>query len=187
VKTPFFLISFAPAIAYWYLEENYPLRVALTAGLVLAVIELVCERIFTGKLHTLSKFNFFLIAFLGGISLLGDEGVWFKLQPAFTGVGIACFLFYRLRQGRGVMLEMIEDMGKKNPHLPDQLFTRMEKQLAIFFGLYGLFMVAVALRASTDIWLFFKTLGFYLCFGVFLAFEWWDSRRQLKRLRSPIE
>lgn len=57
----FFWASFLPAIAYWYLEENYSLQIALIGGLVLAVLEMTLEWLFTKHIHTLSKFNFFLI------------------------------------------------------------------------------------------------------------------------------
>ena len=96
----FFLISFLPAIAYWYLEENYPIRIAIAGGLALSILELTLEYIFTKHLHSLSKFNFGLILFLGGLSLLGDEGIWFKLQPAITGIVIAIFLLVKRKLGK---------------------------------------------------------------------------------------
>ncbi len=152
--------------------------------MALAVVELIGEKIFTGKLHTLSVFNFFLIAFLGGISLIGNDGIWFKLQPAFTGIGIAGFLIFGVLKRKGLLLEMLEDMGKPTEHVRPAMFARLEKHLAAFFGLYGLWMVGVAIRASTDTWLFFKTIGFYLAFGFFLIFEWWDMRRQVRKYQA---
>jgi len=176
----FFLISFLPALAYWYLEENYPIRVAITGGLALAVLEISFEYFYTKHVHTLSKFNFFLILFLGGLSLIGDEGIWFKLQPAFTGVGIAAFMVFRLARGNGLMLEMMESFPNK-PQVPDFIFKTMEKHMVALFGGYGLFMVFVALKLNTDHWLFFKTAGFYLAFGLFAVFEMVYMRLQIKK------
>lgn len=175
----FFLISFLPAIAYWYLEENYPIRIAITGGLILAILEITFEWFYTKHIHTLSKFNFFLILFLGGISLIGDEGIWFKLQPAFTGVGIGAFLGYRLIRGKGMMLEMMESMNKVPP--PEFIITTLEKHMAVLFTLYGIFMAFVALKLSTDQWLFFKTIGFYIVFGIFFLFEMVYMRFQMKK------
>jgi intracellular septation protein len=149
----FFLISFLPAIAYWYLEENYPIRIAIAGGLALSILELSLEYIFTKHLHSLSKFNFGLIAFLGGLSLLGEEGIWFKLQPAITGVVIASFLLYKNMFGKGFFIEMLESMGKEN--VPLEIMSSMEKHVSYLFGLYGLFMFYVAFYWSTDWWLFF--------------------------------
>lgn len=181
----FFLISFLPAIAYWYLEENYPIRIAITGGLILAILEISFEYFYTKHVHTLSKFNFFLILFLGGISLLGEDGIWFKLQPAFTGVGIAGFMTYRLLAGKGLMFEMMESMPNPPP-VPDFIIRTMEKHMVFLFGGYGLFMVYVALKLSTDQWLFYKTVGFYIVFGLFGVVEIFLLRLKVKKWHEAM-
>jgi len=180
----FFLISFLPAIAYWYLDENYPVKIALTGGLILAVIEVLIEKIFTKHVHTISKFNFFLILFLGALSFLGDDGVWFKLQPLFTGIGMSAFMFYRLKRGKGLLLEMMESMPqKKNVQLPDFVFQMMEWHMAFFLLGYGIFMAVLAIYATTGTWAFFKTIGFYLAFAVYMVIEFVLIRRVMNRLK----
>ncbi|MCF8059681.1 MAG: septation protein IspZ [Bacteriovoracaceae bacterium] len=182
----FFLISFLPAMAYWYLEENYPIRIAITGGLILAILEIGFEHFYTKHVHTLSKFNFFLILFLGGLSLLGEDGLWFKLQPAFTGVGIAGFMIFRLWKGQGLMWEMMESMPNK-PALPAFIIQGLEKHMVFLFFGYGSFMVFVALKLTTDQWLFFKTLGFYIVFGVFFLFEMVYLRVTVKKWHKSSE
>ncbi|OUR96402.1 hypothetical protein A9Q84_08605 [Halobacteriovorax marinus] len=175
----FFLISFLPAIAYWYLDENYPVRIAITGGLILAILEIILEWFFNKHVHTISKANFFLILFLGGLSLLGEEGIWFKLQPCFTGVGISSFMFYRIYQGKGLLEEFLNDLPIKTK--PPMIFVQsMEKHLTIYFFVTGLFMGYVAIFLSTDTWAFFKTIGNYILFGVFYIFEIFWSRRLAK-------
>ena len=166
----FFLISFLPAIAYWYLEEYYPVRIAVAGGVALATLEVLVEYIFTKHIHALSKFNFFLIAGLGGVSLLGDEGIWFKLQPAFSGWAIGLYMIYRLAKGHGLMVEMMESMPKRPP-VPDFIFQSLEKHMVGLFMLYGTFMAFVAFYWSTERWVFFKTIGFYIVFALFFVFE----------------
>lgn len=180
ISKNFYLFSFLPALAYWYLESHYPIRIAVAGGLILSVLEISLEKIWTKHVHTLSKFNFFLLLLLGGMSLLGDEGIWFKLQPLFTGLGIGGFLIYRLKSGRGLMLEMMETMGKELP--PKEILTNLEFHLAVFFSLYGLFMGGVAIWATTDTWLFFKTIGFYIVFFLFFLIEIFFIRRTIKKL-----
>jgi len=180
----FFLISFLPAIAYWYLDENYPVKIALAGGLILAVIEVLIEKIFTKHVHTISKFNFFLILLLGALSFLGDDGVWFKLQPLFTGIGMSAFMFYRLKRGKGLLLEMMESMPqKKNVLLPDFVFQMMEWHMAFFLLGYGIFMAVLAIYASTGMWAFFKTIGFYLAFAVYMVIEFVMIKRVMNRLK----
>ncbi|MFZ4712263.1 MAG: inner membrane-spanning protein YciB [Bacteriovoracaceae bacterium] len=173
----FFLISFLPAIAYWYLEEYYPIRIAVAGGLALAVLEIILEKVFTKHVHTLSKFNFILIALLGGISLLGEDGLWFKLQPFFTGFIMGGFLLYKLKKGEGLFLEMMKEMnGNKVP--PVDLIKTLETHLAYFLMVYGCLMGALALWGTTSQWAFFKTIGFYIAFIVFFLFEVLMLRRK---------
>lgn len=179
----FFLLSFLPAIAYWWLEENYPVRIALAVGLGLAVVEIVIERLWLGKIHAISKFNFLILMLLGGISLIGDDGIWFKLQPTFTGIGIAGFLLFQNKRGHSLIIEMQQEMAQKIS-LPPELAKRLEIHMAIFTLMYGIFMAMIAFYASTDAWLFFKTAGFYLASFVFFGFEVVIIRRWIKKQAS---
>ena len=176
----FFFLSFLPAIAYWYLEENYPIRIAVLGGLALAVAEVSIEYFYTKHVHTLSKFNFFLLLFLGLLSLLGDEGIWFKLQPAFSGWAIGGYMGYRLWKGKGLMLEMMESMPKKTP-LPGFILQKLEKHMVFLFVIYGSFMAIMAIKGSTDQWLFWKTIGFYIVFGAFTLIEILVMRVDIKK------
>ena len=183
ISKNFFLISFLPAIAYWYLEENYPLRIAILGGLFLAILEIIFEKIYTKHVHTMSKFNFFLILFLGALSLIGDEGIWFRLQPTFTGVGISVFLTYRLFKGDGMLWEMMESMNQKNTP-PKFIMKDMEKHIACLFFIYGIFMAFIAVYSTTDLWLFWKTIGFYIVFILFMIVEMFWMKQQIKIARK---
>jgi intracellular septation protein len=182
----FFLISFLPAIAYWYLEEHYPIRIAIAGGLGLAILEISFEKFYLKHVHTISKFNFFLILFLGGLSLLGDDGIWFKLQPCFTGVGISSFLAYRLVKGNGLMAEMMETMNPERMP-PEEILKGMEWHMVFLFGPYGIFMGGVALWGTTDQWLFWKTIGFYIVFAVFLLIEIILVKRKVRQMLKRQE
>ena len=161
----FFLISFLPALAYWYLEENYSLQVALIGGLILAVLEMTIEWIFTRHIHTLSKFNFFLILILGGVALIAQEGIWFKLQPTFTGVLMGGYLLFRVLRGNGLMREMMDSMQGQKPD--EKVLYYLERNTSFFLIVYGLFMAIIAFKSSTSQWLFFKTAGFYIASIIF--------------------
>lgn len=180
ISKSFFLISFLPALAYWYLEANYPIRIALAGGLLLAIVELILEKIFTKHLHALSKFNFFLIIGLGSISLLGDDGIWFKLQPCFTGVIMGGYLLFKTLRGDGLLYEMSVALNNAVP--PKEILVQLEKHMAILLLIYGIFMGTVAIWGSTDQWIFFKTAGFYLVFFVFIIVEFLLMKRKIKKM-----
>lgn len=174
-----FWASFLPAIAYWYLEENYSLQIALIGGLVLAIIEMSAEWLLTRHIHTLSKFNFFLILILGGIAFAFQEGIWFKLQPCFTGLLMGGYLLYRLLKKESLMVEMMKSMHT-HP-LPDVVIMRMERDMSVFLILYGIFMAFIAVLTETSTWLFFKTGGFYIVTIIFFVIEMIIVRKTLRK------
>jgi intracellular septation protein len=182
-QKPYFLLSFLPAVAYWYLETYYSLEVALIGGILLGIIEMLLEKKFTGHVHTLSKLNIALIVILGGISLIAKEGVFFKLQPTLTGLSLASFLVFKKLKKESLMVEMLKDM-KQKPPLPEEIYKLMEWHMCVFLILFAGFMAWVALNETTATWLFWKTGGFYIAFGGFMVLEMvyiqWYARRLKK-------
>ena len=182
-QKPYFLLSFLPALAYWYLETYYSLEIALIGGILLGIIEMILEKKFTGHVHTLSKLNIALIVILGGVSLIAKEGVWFKLQPTFTGLALSSYLLFKKFKKQSLMLEMLEDMKQKAP-LPPEIYKIMEWHMCLFLIGFAFFMAWVALKDTTATWLFWKTGGFYIAFGGFMVLEMiyiqWYSRRLKK-------
>lgn len=167
---PYFLLSFIPAVAYWYLEENYDLKTALIGGIILGILEMLFEKKFTGHVHTLSRLNLSLIVVLGVISLIAQEGIWFKMQPTLTGISLASYLVYKKIKGESLMIQTLIDMNQKPP-LPVEVYKMLEWHLALFLIGFAFFMMHIALNRPTATWLFWKTGGFYIAFGGFLVVE----------------
>jgi intracellular septation protein len=177
---PYFLLSFIPAVAYWLLETYSTLEIALLGGILLGVLEMLLEKKISGHVHTLSKLNLSLIVVLGVISLIAKEGIWFKLQPTLTGVGISSFLMFKRLSGHSLMFDMLKDMGQAPP-LPEALYKKLELHMLIFLLVFAGFMAKVAVYDPTSTWLFWKTMGFYIAFGGFLLIELVYLRLTLKR------
>ena len=169
-QKPYFLLSFLPALAYWYLETYYTLEIALIGGIVLGTIEILLEKKFSGHVHTLSKLNIALIVFLGGISLIAKEGIFFKLQPTITGVSIGLYLLYKKVKNESLMVEMLKDLNQKPP-MPESFYKTLEWHLSLFLFSFAAFMAWISIKESTVTWLFWKTGGFYVAFAGFMIIE----------------
>jgi len=175
-----YVLSFLPALAYWWLEETQPLVVALSVGLGLSVVEVSVEKWLNGHVHALSKLNFGIIVFLGLLAIFAKEGIWFKLQPTFTGVICGVWLSLNQKKGKTFLLEMMKDMGKSWP-FPEEWLRSFEIHVIIFMFSYATFMAYWSFFGTTAQWAFWKTGGQYLCFGTFMALEFWWLRRKVKR------
>lgn len=180
-QNAFFLASFLPAIGYWILDEYFSLTTALIGGILLSVAEITFEKWKFGRVHALSKMNFFLIVGLGGISLIGHDGVWFKMQPALSLFALAGFMGFKLYRGNGMMLELFESMPKKNT-IPEVILVRMEKHMVVFFVLYGILMTTSALFMKTSTWVFFKTAGLYIAMALFSFVEFFLNKKTMREI-----
>lgn len=176
-----FLISFLPAILYWYLETKYPVKIALIGGIILSVVEIIFEKLYYGHVHQLSKFNFLLIIFLGGFSLMEENGIWFKLQPSLSMWAVAIYMIYKLRKGTGFFKEMMVEINPEGPRPPDSVLLSMERNVVILFVFYGILMFVLALWFSTSLWVFFKTAGFFIIMAIFLVVQVLLNRRAMTR------
>lgn len=173
----FFLFSFLPAILYWYLETKYPVKIALVAGIALSLVEIGVEKFFHGKIHKLSKVNLVLVVVLGGFSLLGEDGLWFKLQPALSMLAVALYMAFKLNRGTGFFQEMMLELKPDGPHPPPEMMRSMERNMTVFFFSYSVLMAILAVWFETSTWAFFKTAGFILLFVVFMVFQTVKNRR----------
>lgn len=185
-KSNIFLISFLPAVLYWYLETKYPVKIALIGGIALSIAEIIFEKFYTGHVHQLSKFNFFLILFLGGFSLMEENGIWFKLQPSLSLWAVAAYMAYKLKKGTGFMKEMMMDMNPDGPRPPDVIMLQMERNLVILFFLYGILMGILAIWFHTSYWVFFKTAGLFIILGIFMVFQGFWNRRTMRKLQEEL-
>lgn len=176
----FFLISFLPAILYWYLETKYPVKIALMGGIALSIGEIVLERVFTGHIHQLSKFNFFLVVFLGGFSLMEENGIWFKLQPTFSLWAVAAYMGVKLKKGAGFLQEMMREMKPEAKLPPAAILQSMERNMVLLFFFYGLLMGVLALWFPTSLWAFFKSAGLFIVMGIFMVFQTILNRRKMR-------
>lgn len=176
-------LSFLPALAYWWLEETQPLHIALSVGMGLAVLEVVVEKLYTGKVHTISRLNFGIIFLLGLLAIFAREGVWFKLQPTMTGYICGTWLTLNQAKGRTMLEEAMNDMGKPWP-FPKEWLRDFERHVIGFMFCFGTFMAYWSIWGTTAQWAFWKTGGQYMTFGTFMVIEFWWMRRKMKKLRQ---
>ena len=182
----FFLISFLPAILYWYLESQYPVKTALIGGIALSVAEILFEKFYSGHVHQLSKFNFFLIIALGGFSLMEENGIWFKLQPSLSLWAVSVYMGLKLKKGSGFFKEMMMEMRPDAVHPPDFIMKSMERNMVIMFACYGILMGVLAIWFPTSVWVFFKTAGLFVVMGIFMVIQMVLNKRAIQKARNEV-
>jgi intracellular septation protein len=181
-KSQFLALFFGgllPIIAFTVIEEKYGIIAGLFAGMAFGFGEIVYELIRYKKVSTMTWVGNGMLLGLGGISLLSNDGIWFKLQPAIIEVGFAIFLFGSCIMKKPFLVMMIE---KQNPDAPEFLKVSMGGmtfRLSLFFLAHSILATWAAYRWSNEAWAILKGVGLTLSMIVFMVVEViWARRKQ---------
>lgn len=170
-----------PIILFTLIEEYYGTLWGLVAALIFGFGEIIYELIKYKKIEKITLISNGLIIFLGFISLFTQEGIWFKLQPAFLELGMVVFLWGSLALGKPFLLVMAE---QQKINLPPELLSEFPKitfRLGIFFLLHTGLAIWAAFRWSTTHWALLKGIGLTVSMIIYLFAEVFYIRLKLKK------
>jgi intracellular septation protein len=92
-KIAIILAGVLPLLAFALIEEYFGIVWGLIAGMTFGVGEVVWEFFTQRKVEALTWGSNVLVLGLGGVSLLTQEGIWFKLQPALLEAAFSVALW----------------------------------------------------------------------------------------------
>jgi intracellular septation protein len=171
-----------PVIAFSLIEDHFGTLWGLVAGMVFGVGEIVWEWRTQGKVDALTWGGNGMLLALGGISLVTQDGIWFKLQPSLIEGFMAVALWGSVLLGKPLLLGMAQKQGS----LPMDLDTGLKPgagivlkkslqgltlRLGVFFALHAVLAVWAALNWSTAAWAALKGIGLTVSLLVYLVVE----------------
>ncbi|MFZ4619528.1 MAG: NUDIX domain-containing protein [Bacteroidota bacterium] len=175
-----------PLIVFILVDEFY----GTTAGLIVAVAfgigQLLLTYIKDKVFDTFVLFDTLLIVVLGGISLLLDNDIFFKLKPAIVG-SILCVMLGVSSFSSMNLVVMMSKRYLKGIEINDaqvQQLTRSAKILFYLFSFHTLLVIYSAFLMSTEAWAFISTILFYLLFGVYFLYELVNNKIALRRFQK---
>lgn len=170
-----------PIIAFTVIEESYGIIAGLIAGMAFGIGEIIYEYVTVRKVSTITWIGNGLILGLGGISLVFNEGIWFKLQPAILEFGFFIFLLGSWVMKKPFLQLMIE---KQNPDAPDFVKAQlggMTFRLSIFMLAHSLIATWAAFYWSTEAWVLLKGVGLTVSMVVYMVLEILWARFKMKK------
>ena len=170
-----------PILAFTFIEDHYGPLWGTVAGMVFGLGELIYEKVRLKKISTITWIGNGMILALGGISIVSQDGIWFKLQPALLEAFFTVFLWVGLATKRNFLLMMAEKQGQKIPDMVKPFFNGMTFRLGLFFALHAILAVWAALDWSTESWALLKGVGLTVSMVVYLVLEMIVMRWRLAR------
>lgn len=173
-----------PVLAFTFIEEKYGTWWGLIAGLLFGVGEICWELYRHRKVSKITWFGNGMLFVLGGVSLLTNEGLWFKLQPAlFEGV-FTLLLWGSLLRRKNLLEWMMEAQGREFPPIVKPFLRGLCFRLGLFFLVQACLATWAALSWSTEAWAFLKSIGILIFLGAYMFAEMIFLRSRVRKL-SP--
>lgn len=184
------LPGFIPLFVFIAADEIWGTRVGLIVALVVGVVELGYTYFREKRFDVFILLDTALLLALGGISILLDNDIFFKIKPAvieaimciilalsaFTSIDIVGGMSQRYIKG----IEMNEAVQKQ--------FKRTLKMMFWIFSGHALLVLYSAFFMSKEAWAFISGGLFYILFGVYFVYEYWQQKRKMKKQTElPIE
>jgi intracellular septation protein len=148
-----------PVLAFALVEERFGVIWGTIAGMIFGFGEIVYEKIRLGKVNGITWFSNALILVLGAVSLISQDGVWFRLQPAILLFCFGAALLGSNAIGKPLLVGMAL---KQRPDIPSDrigILKTLNLRIGILFLLLAGLSVDAALRWSVEAWAFLKSVG----------------------------
>jgi len=174
-----------PVLAFTLIEEYHGPVWGTVAGMIFGLGEIIYEKVRFKKVSTITWIGNAMILGLGGLSIISQDGIWFKLQPALFELGFAIVLIGSWAMKKPFLALMAE---KQNPNIPDFAKQAMSG-ITLRVGLFFVFQAALATWAafywSTSAWAFLKGFGVIIMFVIYFVFEiLWIRMKRSRNSRS---
>ena len=188
----FLLGGLLPVIAFTVIEDRFGRLWGLIAGMVFGVGEILWEWRTQGRVQKITWGGNGMILLLGGVSLLTQEGIWFKLQPSLIEAAMALVLWGSLVLGKPLLSAFMEKAFKQqgielqgdDPRAQaiGRAMRGLTLRLGVFFMGHSLLATWAALHWSTTAWALLKGVGFTVSMVVYMLMEGLVLRRRMQML-----
>ncbi len=177
----FFFGGLLPVIAFTLIEDNYGPVWGTVAGMVFGVGEIIFEKWRYQKVSTITWIGNLMILGLGAISIVSQDGIWFKLQPALFEAFFTALLWGSLIMKKPLLIAMAEKQGTQIPEHAKPLMKGMTFRLGLFFAIHAVVATWAAFSWTTAQWAWLKGVGLAVTFAIYLGMELLVVRMQAGR------
>ncbi len=178
--------GFIPVIAFIVADEIWGTLYGLIVAIGIGVVELGYSLIKHRKIDRFVLVDIGLLLALGGISIIFDNDIFFKVKPGIINLIITGLIGYSSFSKNNIMLMMSKRYMKGMELNPYQLWMMNESMVRLFWILliYSLLTLASAFTNRKMVWEFMAGPGMFVVFGVFMAIEWWSKKRTAQKHKN---
>ncbi len=178
------LPGFLPLFVFIAIDEIWGTTAGLVAALVIGVAELIWVGVKEKRFDKFVLFDTLLLVVLGGVSILLENDIFFKLKPGLVELILCAILAVSAFSPLniiGLMTQRYMKDLKMNGGQLKQLRNSMKMMFFIFLG-HTLLVFYSAFFMSKEAWVFISGGLFYILFGLVFLIELLKQKRKQKNL-----
>jgi isopentenyldiphosphate isomerase/intracellular septation protein A len=180
------LPGFIPLFAFIAVDEIWGTKAGVIAALIIGVVEMTWIGVKEKRFDRFVLFDTLLLIALGGISILLDNDIFFKLKPALIEL-ILCAVLALSAFSKVNIVELMSRRYMKKMEISEAQMTKMRQSLRLMFFVFlahtALVFYAV-FYMSNEAWAFISGGLFYILFGVVFIIEFAKQKRKQKQLST---
>ncbi len=172
-----------PLLLFVVVDLIWGTTAGLVAALGLGFVQLIWYWAREKRIDRFVLADLGFLTLLGGLALLFDNALLFKLKPVFIGAVLVLVIGFSAFSSHNVILHLSKRYFKSFVAGPFESWM-MQQMLKLFFWLlvlHTLLVLASALWMPHAWWAAVSGPGFYVVFGLMLVISWLHRRSRQKR------
>lgn len=184
------LPGFIPLFIFIAADEIWGTKVGLMVALAVGLLEMLMIYFREKRFDRFVLIDTALLVVMGGISLILENDIFFKLKP-FIIEAILCVILGLSAFSKIDLVGGMTQRYMKGIEMSDQVrdqFKRMLRSLFLIFSVHTLLVLYSAIFMSKEAWAFISGGLFYLIFAVYFVYEMVMQKRKAKTTAAiPVE
>lgn len=183
------LPGFIPLFVFIAVDEIWGTKAGLMAALAIGSVELVWIGIREKRFDRFVLFDTILLLVLGGVSIVLDNDIFFKMKPALIEL-ILCAILAVSAFSRLNIVGLMSKRYLKDMVIDDGQMNRMRASLRLMFVIFSghtLLVFYAAFYLSSEAWAFISGGLFYILFGVVFGIEFLRHRKSLSKVQIALD
>ena len=180
------LPGFIPLFVFIIIDEIWGTRAGLIAAIVIGMGELLWIGIREKRFDRFVLFDTLLLVIMGGISIILNNDIFFKLKPGLVEL-ILCTVLALSAFSNVNVVALMSKRYMKDIQLSEEQMQKMKESLKLMFYVFLVHTILVfyaVFYLSDGAWAFISGGLFYLLFGAVFVYELIRQKISKKKLQE---
>lgn len=180
------LPGFLPIIVFIIVDEFWGTWYGLVVAIGIGVMELGIGLVRKRQVDRFVIFDVGLLLALGGVSLLLDNDIFFRLKPGVISLLMTGMIGFSAFSRHNILLQMSQRYMKGVEMNPYQMWMMQQTMKRIFWLLlgYSLLSILSAFIGPKSVWGFLNGPGLFVVMGLYMVLEWWQKKSQNQQFQQ---